>query len=77
MLTESLAQAFDRFEDFLAVWSDGIPLEAVVRLQESVGVDDDVRGLFAERLEQLQPGAAPGGVLLGLLLGLTAAEMGR
>jgi hypothetical protein len=73
-LTHPLTEAFDRLEDFMAVWSDGIPPDAVERLQESVGIDDELRALFAQRLEQLQPHAHPGAVLLGLLLGLSAAH---
>jgi hypothetical protein len=72
-LAHPLSTAFDRLDDFMAVWSDGIPPDAVERLQESVGIDDEIRGLFAQRLEQLQPNANPGAVLLGLLLGLSAA----
>ena len=70
-----LSQAFDRLEDFMAVWSDGIPPDAVARLQESVGLDDELRGVFARRLDALQPNAHPGAVLLGLLLGLSAAQL--
>ena len=54
---------------------DGISPAAVDRLQESVGVDAQVRELFAARLEGLQPDAAPGAVLLGLLLGLSTAQL--
>jgi hypothetical protein len=74
-MTHQLSEAFDRLEDFIAVWSDGIPPDAVDRLQESVGIDADLRAVFARRLETLQPHAHPGAVLLGLLLGLSAAQL--
>jgi len=73
--TVPLTEAFDRLEDFLAVWSDGIPLDALECLQESVGIDDELRGLFARRLESLQPDAHAGAVLLGVILGLSAAQL--
>jgi len=72
-LAEPLSTAFDRLEDFMAIWADGIPADAVERLQESVGIDDETRGLFAERLARLQPDAHSGAVLLGMILGLSAA----
>ena len=74
-LAETLGEAFDRLDDFVRVWLGGISPAAVERLQESVGVDAHVRELFAARLEGLQPGAAPGAVLLGLLLGLSTAQL--
>ena len=74
-MEDQLTQAFDRLEDFMAVWSDGIPPDAVERLQESVGIDGDLRAVFARRIESLQPHAHPGAVLLGVLLGLSAAQL--
>ena len=74
-LAEILGEAFDRLDDFVRVWAEGISPAAVERLQESVGVDARVRELFAARLEGLQPDAAPGAVLLGLLLGLSTAQL--
>ena len=78
-LTETLTRAFDRIGDFQAVQaaaSGDELLGAVIRLQESVGIDDDVRGLIAERLEEIRGSQrAPGHVLLGLILGLTAAAL--
>jgi hypothetical protein len=73
-LAEPLGQAFDRLHDFLAVWPDGIPPDAVERLQESVGLEPGARRLFAERLEALEPAASPGAALLGLLIGLSAGR---
>ncbi len=74
-LAVTLGQAFDRLDEFVRVWPGGISPAAVERLQESVGVDAHVRELFAARLEGLQPDAAPGAVLLGLLLGLSTAQL--
>jgi hypothetical protein len=73
--TLPLNQAMDRLEDFLTVWSDGVPLDALERLQESVGIDAELRGVFASRLESLQPNAHAGAVLLGVILGLSAAQL--
>ncbi len=80
MTVDALQAAFDRIEDFLAVQSDAdgrIGLEPVLRLQESVGVDDDARSEFARRLREIQPGAPAGAVLLGLVVGLSAAQLER
>lgn len=74
-LIAALETAFDRIDDFLAVQADELSMDAVLRLQESVGVDDDARAAFARRLSEVQPDAAPGAVLLGVLLGLSAAEL--
>lgn len=78
MLTDALDEAFTRIEDFLAVQTaggSGIELDNVLRLQESVGVDDDTRAVFAQRLSAVQPNAPAGAVLLGLLVGLSAAQL--
>jgi hypothetical protein len=40
-----------------------------------VGVDDDTRAAFAQRLSAAQPYARAGAVLLGLLVGLSAAQL--
>jgi len=70
-----LDRAFDRLADFLAVQGDALTVEAVVLLQESLGIDDDARVTFGERLEQVQPNAPRGAALLGLILGLSAARL--
>jgi hypothetical protein len=78
MLTVALQEAFDRMQDFLAVQAaDGLPLELaqVLCLQESVGVDDQTRAVFARCLGEVQPNAPAGAVLLGLLVGLSAAQL--
>lgn len=78
-ITDSLARAFDRIADFQVVQSESSSdelLEAVTRLQESVGIADGPRALIAERLATV-PGSsrAPGHVLLGVIVGLMAAEL--
>jgi hypothetical protein len=76
-LGDPLARAFDRIEDFESVQA-GIRgpalVEAVKRLQESVGIDDEARALICERLES-QPHASVGDVVFGLIVGLIAAEL--
>jgi hypothetical protein len=79
-ITDSLARAFDRIADFQAVHADSSAddlFAAVVRLQESVGIADAPRALIADRLDGI-PGSnqAPGHVLLGVIVGLMAAELG-
>ena len=69
-----LATAFDRIDDFLTVQraAGGITVEAVELLQRAVGVEDEERALIAQRVETL--GASGGSVLLGIIIGLLAAE---
>jgi hypothetical protein len=72
---DTLDEAFDRLEDFLSVWAGGITVEAAQRLLESVGIEEPERRRFAARLAEVEPRAAPGAVLLGLLIGLSAAQL--
>ncbi len=78
-ITDSLARAFDRIADFQAVQSGRSGkelLEAVTRLQESVGIGDEPRAVIAERLDTIAGSSrAPGHVLLGVIVGLMAAEL--
>jgi len=77
MLIDALQAAFDGLDDFISVQTaeDGdIRLDAVEALQRSVGIDDDERVAFARRLAEMQPGAHAGAVLLGVIVGLTAAR---
>lgn len=77
-MTTPLDRAFDRLDDFLAVQASASPaalLDAVERLQESVGVDDAARGRIAARLDALRLDAQAGPLTLGLVLGLLAAEL--
>ena len=63
-------------DDFLAVQSgDGeISLDAVECLQAAVGIEGDARRLFKGRLAQVSKSAQAGQVLLGVIVGLLAAE---
>jgi dienelactone hydrolase len=72
-----LARAFDRIDDFLAVQGPSPAPGAVLALEEAVGVDDDSRAVIRARVAALAEaghGAAAGSVVLGILLGLFAAE---
>ncbi len=75
-VTEALAEAFNRMDDFLAVQSgdDGISLDAVECLQAAVGIEGDARQLFKGRLAQVSKSAHTGQVLFGVIVGLLAAE---
>ena len=76
-----LERAFDRLSDFEAVQrgtSFDDLTDAVARLQESVGIDENDRALIRERLQQRS--SAPGthgAVLMGVILGLMAADLAR
>ena len=77
VLSDSLTSAFDRLDAFLQVQGPEISLEAVELLQEAAGVTASERGVIAERVDALHPrDAAPhtGAVLLGVLVGLFAAQ---
>ena len=77
MNAEQLDAAFDRIDAFLAVQSPGLTIDAVNLLQEAVGVDADARAIVRERVAALAAGPhAPtaGAVLLGILVGLFAAD---
>lgn len=78
-IADGLARAFDRIADFRAVQSgasEDTMVEAAIRLQESVGIDDDARRLIGERLAAI-PGSSgtTGAVVLGLIVGLTSAQL--
>jgi len=77
-IARNLARALDRIEDFQAVQSGrdaGELREAAELLQEAVGIRDSERVLLRERLERIRGSErAPGHVLLGLIVGLMAAE---
>ena len=50
-VTTSLEQAFDRIEDFRAIHEpSGVTIEAVLCLQEAVGIDEATRVLIRDRL---------------------------
>jgi hypothetical protein len=80
MTTDAFRAAFDRLEDFLAVQSDAdgrIAPEPVLRLQEAVGVDAALRDELTRRLRRIQPTAPAAAVLLGVIVGLSAAQLER
>ena len=52
-----------------------ISVEAVNRLQESVGIDDETRATFRDRVETLDSRFRAGQVLLGVIVGLLAAQL--
>jgi hypothetical protein len=66
--------AFDRIDDFLSVQSRAPSIEAVERLQEAVGIDDNERLAIRERLETIGQRDHAGGVMLGVIVGLFAAR---
>jgi phosphoglycolate phosphatase-like HAD superfamily hydrolase len=71
-----LDQAFDRIERFVAVQGPTPTMDAVLALQEAVGIDDEARGVIRERIAALAEtgqGSATGSVLLGIIVGLFAA----
>jgi len=68
-----LDKAFDRIDDFVAVQGPAISAEAVNLLQEAVGVDEGARTIIRERIAALG-NASAASVLLGVLVGLLAAE---
>ena len=72
-----LATAFDRIDAFLAVQGPRPAPDAVLALEEAVGVDETSRAVIRARVAALAEaghGAAAGSVLLGILVGLFAAE---
>ena len=73
-MVDGINGAFDRIDDFLSVQSRAPSVEAVTRLQEAVGIDDDERVAIRERLEAIGQRDHAGGVLLGVIVGLFAAE---
>jgi hypothetical protein len=78
-----LGSAFDRLADFVAVQTaehGGLTTEGVDRLQQAVGVRGGERRLLLDRLPEVAPAAdddAAAAVLLGVLLGLLAADAPR
>jgi hypothetical protein len=72
-----LASAFDRIDAFLAVQGPSPAGDAVLALEAAVGVDADSRAVVRARVAALTDaghGAAAASVLLGILVGLFAAE---
>ncbi|HEU4978742.1 MAG TPA: hypothetical protein VFT42_07605 [Solirubrobacteraceae bacterium] len=74
---DALTAAFDRLDDFVTVQRaqrGEITLDAVLLLQEAVGMDDAGRMTIDERVPRLTRRAEPAAVLLGVLVGLLAAQ---
>jgi hypothetical protein len=72
-----LVTAFDRIDDFLAVQGPAPAHDAVLALEEAVGLDDASRAVIRGRVDALAAaghGTAAGSVVLGILVGLFAAE---
>ena len=78
-LAGPLSCAFDRIDDFLAVQASRAGPEllgAVICLQGSVAIDDAARQLVRERVSSIKAASqAPGPFMLGLVVGLMAAEL--
>ena len=72
-----LAAAFDRIDDFLAVQGPAPAPDAVLALEEAVGLDCESRAIIRGRLSALAAaghGTAAGSIVLGILIGLFATE---
>ena len=77
MLPDPLSRAFDRIDDFVRVQTANggrITVDAVDLLQEAVGIDPERRSIIAARVPALGNDLSAGAVLLGVLVGLFAAE---
>ena len=77
MLVDSLSSAFDRLHDFVEVQGPQLTPESVELLQAAVGITDGERRVMAERVLALEQPGRPvhtGAVLLGVLVGLFAAQ---
>lgn len=79
-MAERIEEALARIEDFEAVQHGAGPeglADAVLFLQASVGIDDEARLAFREGLERSDRSKQTGPILLGLVVGLLAADLGR
>jgi hypothetical protein len=72
--TSPITHGFERIDDFLAVQGLRPSLEAVLNLQAAVGIDDDTRRVFRDRVEALGYLDDAGPILLGVLLALLSTE---
>ncbi len=77
-IADSLQLAFDRIEDFREIQdsaSEGVRLEAVLCLQEAVGIAGPSRELLRERIiEAADAPSEPGQLIFGVIVGLLAAQ---
>jgi hypothetical protein len=77
-VTISLEQAFDQIEAFRSIHEPtGVTMEAVLCLQEAVGIDDATRALIRERLYEAEVSRDSTATFLGLIIGLLAAQLDR
>lgn len=74
----NLARAFDQIAAFRAIHEpSGVSLEAVLCLQEAVGIDDATRILIRERLFETVESDEARATFLGLIIGLLASGFGE
>ena len=72
----SIEQAFDRIDAFRAIHEPaGVTLEAVLCLQEAVGIDEPTRVLIRDRLYAERGTGGGSATFLGLIIGLLAAQL--
>lgn len=78
MTSADFHRAFDQIEDFLTVQGKKPVeemLDAVECLQAAVGIEDEERQAIAERIETAAGFERTGQVMLGVLIGLLAADV--
>lgn len=74
----SIEQAFDRIDAFRAIHEPaGVSMEAILCLQEAVGIDEGTRVLIRERLYEGHGSRDSSATFLGLIIGLLAAQLGQ
>jgi len=76
-LSAKLAAALGRIDAFSSVQRGSEReelMEAVLCLQEAVGIDADARAVLCQGIDRLSFQSQSAGVLLGLVVGLFAAE---
>jgi hypothetical protein len=75
-MPDGIDRAFDRLDDFVAVQGSHPTMESVLALQAAVGIDDGERAVIRDRVAALGYSDRAGSILLGLLVGLFAAQDG-
>jgi hypothetical protein len=78
-MAEKIEEALARIEDFESVQRGADPEalpDAVLCLQAAVGIDDGARVALRDGLENLERSGQTGPILLGLVIGLLAADVG-
>ena len=74
-VTKSLEEAFDQIDAFRTIHEPGgVTMDAVLRLQEAVCIDDEARLLIRERLYEGDMCRDGSTAFLGLIIGLLAAQ---